>query len=221
MESEELVGRYPHLYHMAEDGSWPLIQRLGLLSTEALLDAFEINDERRLSILASRRPASIVIRSDLHGEAVVRDQIPLRESTLNKVLEDGLTPTDWYRLLNSFVFFWPTEERLQTLLSAKAYRDRAHTVLVVDTERLLAHHGDCLFLSPINSGSTLFDARPRGLATFRAMSDYPYDAMRRRRGPAGAIAEVAIQGGVRPIQPPLESVTRRKGEAVLEELWSA
>ncbi|HEY5489163.1 MAG TPA: hypothetical protein VIK00_04920 [Candidatus Limnocylindrales bacterium] len=53
------------------------------------------------------------------------------------------------------------------------------------------------------------------------MSDYPYDEMRRRRGPAGAIAEVAVWGVVRPIEPSLVSVTRRKGEVVVEELWSA
>jgi hypothetical protein len=221
MEKEELVRRYPHLYHMAEDGSWPLIERLGLLSTEALLDAFEINDERRPRILAARRPVSVVIRSAVQGEAVVRDQIPLRESTLSRVLDDGLTPTDWYRLLNSFVFFWPTEERLRTLLSARAYRNRTHTVLVVDTKQLLADHGDRVYLSPINSGSTLFDARPRGRSTFRAVDDYPYDELRRRRGPARAVAEVAVQGGVSPIHPPLVSVTRRRGEDVVAELWSA
>jgi hypothetical protein len=106
-------------------------------------------------------------------------------------------------------------------LSARAYRNRAHTVLVVDTARLIAGHGKRVRVSPINSGSTLFDARPRGRTTFGTVSDYPYDEMRRRRGPAGAIAEVAVWGVVRPIEPSLVSVTRRKGEVVVEELWSA
>ena len=135
--------------------------------------------------------------------------------------ENSIMPPSWYRLLNSFVFFWPTEARLRTLLSARAYRNRAHTILVVDTARLIAGHGERVRVSPINSGSTLFEARPRGRATFSTVSDYPYDEMRRRRGPAGAIAEVAVRDGVSPIEPPLVSVTRRKGEVILEELWSA
>ncbi len=45
-----LVSRYPVLYHMAEDGSWEGIQRLGFLSTSALLDRFEVRDERRFAI---------------------------------------------------------------------------------------------------------------------------------------------------------------------------
>lgn len=221
MEEAEFVARHPRLYHMAEDGSWPLIERLGLLSTEALVDAFGITGGQRSTILAARRPASVTITSPANGQAVVRDQIPLREAVLERVLEDGLTPADWYRLLNSFVFFWPTEARLHTLLSARAYRDRAHTVLEMDTTRLLAGHRESIRLSPINSGSTLFNARPRGRATFRRLDDYPYEEMRRRRGSAGAIAEVAVFGGVRPVQPALVSVTRRQGTRTLSGLWSS
>jgi len=36
----DLIAKYPKLYHMAEDGSWPNIQKLGLLSTSALLTKF-------------------------------------------------------------------------------------------------------------------------------------------------------------------------------------
>lgn len=204
---------------MAEDGSWPLIAQLGLLSTEALVDAFEIEPERRTQLLAAHRPARVTICSDRYGEAVIRDQIPLRESLLARVLQDDLIPADWYRMLNSFTFFWPTEQRLRTLLAAQAYRDRVHTVLTVDTERLLDLHGERVRLSPINSGSTLFNPRPRGQATFRTVEAYPYREMRQHRGPAGAIAEVAVLGGVEPIEPILVRVERRQRDATLEQLW--
>ena len=221
MEEAEFIARHPRLFHMAEDGSWPLIERLGLLSTHALVDAFGVKGIERSNILAARRPASVTITSPAYGQAVVRNQIPLREAVLERVLEDGLTPADWFQLLNSFVFFWPTEARLHKLLSARAYRDRAHTVLEVDTARLLAGHRESIRLSPINSGSTLFNARSRGRATFRRLHDYPYEEMRRRRGAAGAIAEVAVIEGVRPVQPVLLSVTRRQGTETLSELWSS
>lgn len=221
MRSEELIACYPRLYHMAQDGSWPLIQRLGLLSTAALVEAFGVEDPRREAIVAEHRPSSMTIRSTVYGDAVVRDQIPMRDSILDRVLGEVMTPADWYRLLNSFVFFWPTEARLLTLLSARAYRGRAHTVLVVDTARLLDHHGERVRLSPINSGSTLFDARPRGRATFHTIDDYPFAEMRRRRGLASAIAEIAVGGGVSPIDPVLVAVTRRQQAEVLEEVWTA
>jgi hypothetical protein len=221
VRSEELIACYPRLYHMAQDGSWPLIKRLGLLSTEALLDAFRVEDPCRGAIIGEHRPSSVAIRSALYGEAAVRDQIPMRDAILARVLEGGMTPADWYRLLNSFVFFWPTEARLLTLLSARAYRGRVHTVLVVDTARLLDHHGGRVRLSPINSGNTLFDARPRGRATFHTIDDYPFTEMRRRRGPASAIAEIAVGGGVSPIEPVLVAVTRRQQAEVLEEVWTA
>jgi hypothetical protein len=42
VKTEHLISRYPVLYHMAEDGSLESIRRLGLLSTSALLGAFEV-----------------------------------------------------------------------------------------------------------------------------------------------------------------------------------
>jgi hypothetical protein len=41
---------------MAEDGSWESIQRYRLLSTSALLDRFEIEDEQRFAIESTCRP---------------------------------------------------------------------------------------------------------------------------------------------------------------------
>jgi len=139
---------------------------------------------------------------------------------LAAVLQDGMTPADWYRLLNSFVFFWPTHARLEILLGTRAYRDRAHTVLTVGTERLLADHGGSTYLSPINSGATLFNARPRGRDTFQRIADYPFAEMRRRRGLAGAIAEVAVKHGAVPVASALVSVERRHGATIVEEIWS-
>ena len=57
---EEFVRRYPRLYHMAQVGSWPSIERNGLLSTSALLDLFQIKGEarkRRLRVGIARNPS--------------------------------------------------------------------------------------------------------------------------------------------------------------------
>ena len=55
MELERLSFQYPTLYHMAEDGSWESIRRHALLSTSAILDMFEIEDQQRFAIESACR----------------------------------------------------------------------------------------------------------------------------------------------------------------------
>jgi hypothetical protein len=49
-----------------------------------------------------------------------------------------MTPQQWYKLINSRVFFWVKEERLHRLLTAAEYVDFEHDVLTVDTASLLS-----------------------------------------------------------------------------------
>ena len=46
----------------------------------------------------------------------------MSDAGLYKCLCDGLTPREWYRMLNSKVFFWVTRERLEKMLNARAYK---------------------------------------------------------------------------------------------------
>src|SRR5690242_18502139 len=104
---------------MAESGSLPGIRRHGLLSTSALLDLFEIAGSERYNIESCRRPGSVVISHPVHGQAVIRDQKPMSEEMLRRCLI-GLTPRQWFELLNHKVFFWADGDRLQRLLGARA-----------------------------------------------------------------------------------------------------
>jgi len=131
---DELSGRFPLLYHMAQLESWLSVERHGLLSTTALLDLFEKRGDERFRIESCHRPESIPICHPVHGRAVIRDQKPMSDPSVRKALAgSGLEPSDWYRELNSRVFFWLTEERLDRLMNARAYRHQRHHVLVVDT----------------------------------------------------------------------------------------
>lgn len=193
---EVLVARFPRLYHMAETGSWHAIQRHGLLSTRALVDLFELQGDKREALLARHRPNSVLIRHPVHGEAVIRDQKPMSDGGLERVLRDGLTPSDWYRILNEKVYFWLERRRLDSLLAAAAYRDRRQTVLTVDTATLLSRHVDRILLSPINSGCTKPYPQPRGRDTFLPLVTYPFDewdSKRRRRDP---VVELTVQYSV-------------------------
>src|SRR4051794_20339202 len=113
---------------MAAPDAWPQILRHGLLSTQSLLDLFEVRDPQRTEILARRCPASVTLTHPTHGNAVVRDNIPLSESKLAGALTD-MTVEEWLRLLNGKVFFWLQRQRIDRLLGARAYRSGSHLVI--------------------------------------------------------------------------------------------
>ena len=194
MTGDELAALHPRLHHMAEDGAWPSIRAHGLLSTSALLDLYGVEGDAREAIEARRRPAGVKLARDGLPGASVRDQKPMTDAGLLRCLDDGLAPSDWYRILNGRVFFWPSERRLNTLLGACP--GRAHTVLTLDTASLVASHGPAIELSPYNSGTTTRKAPRRGRATFLTLGDYPFAAWRAKRGPRDAIAEVTVPGAV-------------------------
>lgn len=199
VSAEQVAAKYPKLFHMAEVGSWPSIRRHGLLSTSALLDLFEIKDPLRTQLEGAHRPDSVSITHRKHGSAVIRDQKPMDDRGLAAALGDGITPNEWYRILNAKVFFWLTEKRLNTLLGARAYRKMRHTVLTIDTSALLAAHHQRVLLCPMNSGATKPMPHPRGRNTFLPLAQYPFEE-RRRKNSRDAIVELAVAGGVTDVE---------------------
>src|SRR5258708_4762564 len=188
---EEFIQHYPRLYHVAEQGTWPSIRRHGLCSTTALLDLFSINGDRRRQLESQRRPKSEQIQDANLGTATIRDQGPMSDRALRKCLR-GMTPTRWYEFLNRRAFFWVTEKRVETLLTARRYRRGEHTVITLDTASVLNSHMERITLSPINSGSTLYNPQPRGRNTFLPLHRYPFAERRKKRGILNAVAELAI-----------------------------
>ena len=220
MDENTLIGQYPTIYHMAEADSWPLILKHGLLSTSALLSLFECPTELRLDIEARHRPQKVQLQNPKLGVAMIRDQKPMSDSALQPVLTDG-TPEDWYRRLNSKVFFWATKDRLVKLLEARAYRNSAHIVIAVNTERLVDEYRQSISLSPINSGATLYKPVPRGERTFLPISDYPFEYWRRKRSASQAVAEIAVASGVEDITRFALEVRNWRGDSPGEVIWTA
>lgn len=210
VETEHLISRYPVLYHMAENGSLESIRRLGLLSTSALLDVFEVRGERRFEIESRRRPESVEIRHPEHGRALVRDNKPMQEKALGRCLI-GMEPTEWYETLNRRVFFWVDRRRLIRLLGARAYRDRPHLVLELNTEQLMRRHWWRVSLSGINSGAT-FSMNPasRGPGTFRRIADHPQN---------DPVVELTVDYAVLDTAELVFAVSRWRGAARLETIW--
>ena len=169
----QLIERYPVLYHMAFPNSWPSMQQLGLLSSSALVELFEVPEPRRTTLLTSQRRGTETFLHAIHGSASLRDQKPLSEKNLTRCLID-CSPSDWYRILNERVFFWLNRDRLLTLMSAAEYAGEPHTVLELDTAGLLSQYLDRIELAHMNTGNTRPFAHPRGASTFRTLKSYPY-----------------------------------------------
>ena len=131
IDAGDFAGHYSSLYHMAQDGAWDSIRCHGLLSTSALLDLNQVDGDLRRQIESCHRPTSVEIRHP--GQSLrynPRSESNARTSVA-KTLRN-MTPREWYELLNRKVFFWVTEERVQQLLGARMYRNRAHTVITLD-----------------------------------------------------------------------------------------
>ena len=196
MNPKDLIRFHPNLYHVTDVENWESIRKHGLLSTSKLLDLFEVSGGRRFKLERQCRPNSVPLEHPVHGKAILRDNKPLAESRLESCLRDGLTPQDWYAILNCRVFFWPTWERVERLLGAAAYRWSHQLAIKVPTKRLLEACGDRIELSPMNSGATRPMAHPRGLGTFTALDDYKFEEWRRKRGPTKAVVEVTVLDAV-------------------------
>ena len=220
-ELAELVTDCPTLYHMAERGSWSSIRNSGLLSTTALLDRFAISGTARVAIERRRRVTSVVLHKVGVGRAVVRDQFPMDDKGLTRCLQDGLSPEDWYRILNAKVFFWLTRERLLRLLNAGTYRDQKHDVLQLDTKALIQAHEDKIWFCPMNSGCTKPFPHPRGKNTFLRISDYPYAEWKGKKKRGERVVELAVDYSVPDVSKFVTRVVQMKSFSELRVLFQA
>lgn len=214
-ELEELITNCPILYHMAERGSWKSIKQFGLLSTSALLDHYGVLPPIRTDIESRHRPKSVEVAGDGLPRAVVRDQIPMSDAGLKRALPVHISPSDWYELLNAKAFFWLSEERLHKLTNAKAYRDREHDVLEVDTRSLIDAHRDSIWFCPINSGCTKPMPHPRDETIFARIAEYPYAHWRTRRSRQERVVELAVDHSVDDIRDHVRRVVVKRGAEVL------
>lgn len=187
---------HPTLFHMAGDGTWPSIREHGLLSTRALLDLFDPPVQLRDSVLKGVRRTSVDLEREDLGRVTVRDQRPLK--FLRSCLSGGTTEQEFLDLLNGRVFFWLSLRRLQTLLSARLYKDAPQTVLHFDTAEVLDRYGDRVHLAPYNTGSVQYRNSPqRGRDVFRSVEDFPFDDWRIRRGRTrDAVVELTVLNAV-------------------------
>lgn len=214
MDRDVFILRYPTLYHMAEKGTWPSVKARGLLSTSAVLDLHKVTGAARTPYESQHRPVKVPVGT---GDTAItlRDQKPMTPSRLASALTGGLTPTQWYELLNRKVFMWAREERLIGLLSAAEYGTLEHDVLTIDTLSLLEQHEQDIWLCHMNSGNTRPWAHKRNAGIFQRIAEYP---ARRNGNPVKEVVEVVVDYSVPDISAHVIAVRRMKGATLLKDL---
>jgi hypothetical protein len=207
MDIEDFVRRYPSLYHMAEIGTWPSIEKHGLLSTSASLDRLGIKGSARVRFERAHRGEKVALRSD-GFEVVLRDQKPMPPARIAKALTDGTTPEQWYRFLNGKVFLWAEEHRLLGLLSARPYRHLVHDVLTLDTNRLVDAYLNRISVCRMNSGNTFPYWHSRGRNDFMSIAAYPVTAT---GAPFKPVVEVVVEYAIPDVAKFVTRVRKMKG----------
>lgn len=76
----------------------------------------------------------------------------------------GMSPSEWYALINAHVFFWLNPARLNR--QRAACKSRPQVVLTVDAEALAEVYAERIALTPINTGNARRQPAKRGAATF-------------------------------------------------------
>jgi hypothetical protein len=146
------------VYHLAEAVNWLLIQRHGLLSANNLFDLADLPPADRKQLEWQR-----LQYIELPNGVQIRDQRPMSPAALKACLV-GMTPAEWYGLINGRVFFWLEPDRLNRQRAACG--PRPQVVLTVDTAALVARYGEQMEVTPFNTGNARRRPARRGAATF-------------------------------------------------------
>lgn len=195
MDVEELIARHPRVFHTMSATAWPSVQRHGLLSTQQLIDVFDLDAAERDRLLRAPRKRSTVLRAPGLPPAVIRDQKPMK--FVAEKIDPNSSLTEYLEAINSRVFFWASAERLDRLRQAKEYRTEDQVVLHVDTRALVERHGPRIELCRLNSGAVTQKNHPmRGHRSWLPIADYPYAEYRRRYGRDGALVEITVLDAV-------------------------
>lgn len=93
----------------------------------------------------------------------IRDQKPMPATALRTCLV-GLTPAEWFALINARVFFWFDPARLNR--QRAACNQRSQIVLTIDAFTLVKEYREIVSVTPFNTGNARRRPAKRGTTTF-------------------------------------------------------
>lgn len=92
-------------------------------------------------------------------------------------------------------------------------------MLTIDTRSLVAAHRERIWLSTINTGSTLFNPQPRGLGTFRRIPDFPFHERAATRAVGNNVVELVVDHSVPDMATHVLAVHVVRDDQILGEVW--
>lgn len=155
-----------HFYHLVFDSNLQSVRAHGLRSTKQLLSLANVPSIHHEDLLTTHRAESLFLSKHI----VLRDQIPMPPSALEKALPKHVKPGEWYRFLNNFVFLWPDLKRLQRHWRAGSATKQS--ILVLDAQKILKNLPARVHVSAINSGNARRNPSPRSLETIVSYRDW-------------------------------------------------
>jgi hypothetical protein len=153
------------LFHATIACNVPAIERDGLRSADALIEAAELSGPKAAAMRCYRNKTM-----SLPNGAALRDQTPMPPALLERCLDPSLTVRDWYDLVNARVYFWLDELRLARYLKASAVAEQI--VYIVDTQALVERYADFMEVTPFNVGYAKRSPAMRGSRSFVTLRDW-------------------------------------------------
>ena len=176
--SAAFLAKFPQLFHVTDQAALPSIQRRGLLSAAALVQASGLEAARHAALLEQNRrhwttlPCGASLRLQMMGE------VPLRAR-----LDENVETAAWRRFINGMVFFCTTAQRAWRLHDYEPTRQQI--VLQFETASLL-ETGCALLTCRFNNGA--IDRSAEGKRRRRHFADYRDVAAWKRGKPAQEVA---------------------------------
>ncbi|SFQ12983.1 hypothetical protein [Variovorax sp. 770b2] len=152
-------------FHFVDRANWAAVQRQGLCSADELLRRGAFGAQAEAAVRA-HRPQGVTLPDGCY----IRDQRPMPPQALARCLDPGLTPADWYALLNSCVFFWLDPDRVERHRAALS--NRPQVLLTFDARALATACEAAAHVTPFNTGSALRKAAQRGLRTLVPLAQW-------------------------------------------------
>ncbi len=187
------LSRFPLLYHVTDRAALPHIRAHGLLSADALCTLFEVPAARREELLTQNRNRYEPLLPD--HSAALRLQY-LRNEALKQHLDPAITPTEWRRMVNRQVHFWPERGKAVKLDAYENTRDQV--VLAWEAQALMAARL-ALFTCRWNNGTTINRQKPG--TRLRTWADYVPLA----EFAGGSVAEIIVRTAI-PASIPFEEL---------------
>jgi Family of unknown function (DUF7002) len=159
---DQLAERFPNLWHVTFAGGWDGIQRHGFLRT------IDVTPES----CGKLRTAVTRVEAADGTQVVLRDQLLTRVDPTRSL--DGITPSQWWQLVNSRVYFFCRQRDVNTLVESYLGRHLPQEVIKLRAKPVLDVVADQVEVTTVNVGVFPRTKGPsRGRNSFVPLADYP------------------------------------------------